>query len=67
MTGDWNGDGTDDVFLYGPGNAPDRIRRSNPPAWLAPAALARLVVHRHDPDLDRGCCGRTPAMRKANR
>ena len=34
VTGDWNGDGTDDVFLYGPGTAADRILRSNPPAWL---------------------------------
>jgi len=34
VTGDWNGDGTDDVFLCGPGNAADRILRSNPPAWL---------------------------------
>ena len=31
--GDWNGDGTDDLFLYGPGSAPDRIWRSNDPAW----------------------------------
>jgi hypothetical protein len=34
VTGDWNGDGTHDVFFYGPGAANDRIWRSNPPAWL---------------------------------
>ena len=34
VTGDWNGDGTKDIFFYGPGGAPDQIWRSNQPAWL---------------------------------
>lgn len=34
VAGDWNGDGTDDLFLFGPGTAPDRIWRSNHPAWI---------------------------------
>jgi hypothetical protein len=34
VTGDWNGDGTEDIFFYGPGAAADRIWRSNQPAWL---------------------------------
>jgi hypothetical protein len=34
VTGDWNGDGTKDLFLFGPGAAADRIWRSNHPAWI---------------------------------
>jgi len=34
VTGDWNGDGTDDIFFYGPGAAADQIWRSNQTAWL---------------------------------
>jgi hypothetical protein len=33
VAGDWNGDGTDDLLMYGPGGAPDKVWRSNGPAW----------------------------------
>jgi hypothetical protein len=35
VAGDFNGDGTADIFFYGPGNASDRVWRSNQTAWLA--------------------------------
>jgi hypothetical protein len=37
MGGDFNGDGFDDVFLYGPGTAPDRI-------WLGTSGQGRFYV-----------------------
>jgi hypothetical protein len=34
VAGDWDGTGTDDLFLFGPGAAADQIWRSNLTAWL---------------------------------
>ena len=33
VVGDWNGDGTQDIFWYGPGRQPDAVWRSNQLAW----------------------------------
>lgn len=33
IVGDWNGDGTQDIFWYGPGREPDAVWRSNQLAW----------------------------------